>query len=417
MLKQIYSNFFGQKLFLKLDTISRKEIINTICTEIDSFLINKYSECSVLFICENKLSSNEKYLILKLLKPKMFMLLEKPTFLRIAECLIATFPFEKIKYIVYYSFNNFNSLISNKEGYFLLRMIIKSRKEPDIMNMVTTKLIEYINKFDSLTSDIKSNVSLICQCFIHNIPLNKFTFVKSCSQHVDSIKKTDISDIEYDMNNIFLLKLIKLLIYNINKWDYKEIYPVVKCAIEISYQSFEYIFMDDIKRSTDLTILINLYKLNYGYDYIKLILSIFSQDNKGKLCYLILYKNELHQITLDKYWIRIINDEYQYIDKKLKQKIHKFYNAETDFQKQPPHLSSTISINQNYYNPHAFNYSFKALNTEKMDKLYYPSSQNINTSIYHPKSNPNVSVDFPFTSIYHNNLKKESNSCCFFQKK
>ena len=221
-------------LFLYLGKDYRKVIINDICKEIKNLIINRYGQCSVLFILENKLTDNEKNLVLECLKPMMIDLLNIPPFLRVAECIISLYPFSKIKYVLEYSIENLDYFIEIKEGYFFVRMITKSCKDSQIQRLLLEKITCNLVKFVSIPNGV-----LICQSFIYNIPLKNFSFIKSCSKHLENEDFPGNENQEdYDMQNCNLIALIFALFENIKYWDNYNLRKVVICAINVSSKAF-----------------------------------------------------------------------------------------------------------------------------------------------------------------------------------
>lgn len=307
MLKTLYANYFAQLLFIYFGFDNRSFILQRVCNDIEYFIDNKYGECSVLFILENDLTSKEQSYILSQLKPKMFKLMLIPSFLRITECLIALYPFTKINYIINYALDNINDFIVSKEGYFLIRMIIKSCKDRKTQEKILKKISADLSWFLS-----SSNGVLICQSFIHNIPLKAFTFTKSCSKHVSEEVNIKSKDNYYDMKNQLLLKFLILLIENIDYWDNSNFQKVIFCALEVSNEAFEDALMNYTEKKKVYRVFMNL---TVSFDLLKEIESCFTKSSFDKLIidlYSILTSCEMR---IDKSLKKFITDKFQKIQK------------------------------------------------------------------------------------------------------
>lgn len=189
--------------------------------------------------------------------------------IRLSECLVGCFPFHLVKFIIDFAIDNFSKYLLIREGYFLLRIIIKSIKDYDYQKMIT-KVISS----DFLQNSKNSNGSLLFQCMIYNFPKEKFTYKRSCK---GNSKEDQEDDVYYDQKNKAIYKLIGYLLKYVDEWTHYLIKPIVECAIKISYSSFEIKFTKFIKENINKLELIISY--SKGVDIIRYILMNFTNED------------------------------------------------------------------------------------------------------------------------------------------
>ena len=273
LLRHHYSSYFSQHLFFLLNQQSKNNILIEMCDKIDTLYKNSNGQCSIIFILENNLSDDERQLIMTKLKPNLPNLIWKPMFMRVAECLIVRCPSVEKLSLIEYCIANMLEFIKIREGYFLIRIIIKSAKT----NNLQSRIIQYINNqnnFFNLSNCL--NGSLLLQCIIYNFPLESCYFEKSCSKHMnkeEAQEKINHSKSQkINNNNNEVKRLMKIIINNSNYWDHKFVKQVVECAIKKS-PSFEQIFIQII--ANDHKLILDILSLNSGPKYFELMFSNF----------------------------------------------------------------------------------------------------------------------------------------------
>ena len=388
LLKARFSNFFAQMLFLYLGEEKRKGIIMHVTKKIEILIDNKYGECSVLFIFENDLSANEQNLILDNLNQKMLNLLKIPSFLRIAECIIALYPFSSVKYILDYSIDYLHEFLKTKEGYFFIRMITKSCKDSQILDKLLNKMTS-----DLVNFVLPQNGLLICQSFIYNVPLSNFSFIRSCSKHIDENRKS--VENEYDMKHPLLIKLIKILVKNIKFMDIYNVRRILFCVLENSSKAFERVLFKDNNTENRKKMLKDLLMLNKAED---ILLEI---EKRVKTIYYNLIIAECHDFTMFK-------------TVKLNESIIKFIKTSLSKIKQLIEKDKMILINKNIS---IFNRNYLSFYNQQMinqsicftDNLLFQNNNQfnkINQLCYYqsPYSNPiNQIAQFKHPNYYFTN--------------
>lgn len=156
-----------------------------------------------------------------------------------------------------------------KEGYFLIRVIIKSVKCELLQKEIVSLLIDNIKNFYKC-----HNWSLISQCVIYNFPLKNFIYEKSCSKHVNSNEFIVEDEKDYDYKNKCVHKFISCLFKNINYWEEKQYLPLVECAIKISKISFQKLFIKYFSQYERRDLLLNFFFHSWdGFDIFKLLIN------------------------------------------------------------------------------------------------------------------------------------------------
>jgi hypothetical protein len=219
------------------------------------------------------------------LKSKFFELIEKPKFTRIAECIIGCFQIELIEFIVKYCIDNFMKFIKSREGYFLIRTIIKAVKiqkyQMSIANIIEKNYLRLTNT---------SNGSLLIQCIIHNFPATSFKYFKSCSKHLDNNPSKEETELNKhkDFTNKALKLVIKVILEHCYLWDSKYAYPIVDCLLRVGSTAFETVFMQNyekpIRSNSDCsTILDTIARLKCSDEILDRIYLCLSSSNKKKV--------------------------------------------------------------------------------------------------------------------------------------
>lgn len=161
----------------------------------------------------------------------MNTLIWKPAVSRVIECIIGTFNFKLTSFLINICFNNFEDLLVTREGYFILRILVKIAKEPQLQNRLIEKISSNLKGL--MTS---RNGSLICQCLLHNLPITTYSYYKSCSSKSES---NDQIYIKKDFSNQALKTLIDLILKNWELWDDFHMNNILECAVKNSSEAFE----------------------------------------------------------------------------------------------------------------------------------------------------------------------------------
>ena len=175
----------------------------------------------------------------------------------------------KIVFLVEYALKEFKSLINIREGYFLLRIVVKSIKCMDTQN----RLIKIIGE-DFLKYALNPNGSLLYQCIIYNFPLEKYEYTKSCSGVVFKEHNSSSNYMKIDYKNTAVIKLISYLFTIINYWDHELIKPIVECSIKVGKIMFENSFMLELNNY----IIEEIMKLDFGFEFLKFMLANFNSN-------------------------------------------------------------------------------------------------------------------------------------------
>ena len=365
LLNHHYANYFIQQLYFKVNPMIRNEILKEIIENIE-FLFSSNGQCSVIFIIENITVDKEKKKIGKLLQETFLYYFWDINYLRILECVMCCIPLKYVKYIRDFALENFSKLIKIREGYFLLRSLIKTCKEEPIQELI----ISLISK-DFLKFVRGSNGSLLCQCIIHNFPLNQYTHNKSCSKYVEKEEvdeKEELDKIIYDENNKSTRILIKQIFKHIDYWDEKSFKPLLECAIINSKSIFQNRFFKSIKDSvnekTNPVYLIML--LEDGINMISLIIEYFSLKNQERVILLIREFMRLFDKKQRKKWEKLL---------KTNEKLISSSNIPPVKKPQSDKIQNTGMIAFNPYQHNSF-YNYNNINNQIFNNTgnigYYP---------------------------------------------
>ena len=125
-------------------------------------------------------------------------------YLRLLECLLSSLPEEKHFSLIEFITNNINQLIKPRQGYFLIKKLVKINKNYVIQNMIIDKINSMLLEFAS-----SFNGSIICQSILHNFKIKTFNENDSRIINIDNNSNNNIENYKY-----FLFEKTK---YNLNK--------------------------------------------------------------------------------------------------------------------------------------------------------------------------------------------------------
>lgn len=273
LLTKPYSNFFCQQLFFRLDVNLRKCVLRMIINSLSFLIRSSNGQCSVTFIFENLHLQKEQIFIFSMLQSSLYEIIWKSKFMRVAESLIGTFNFELVSPLVEYIIFHIKLFIRPREGYFLLRSIIKCTK------ILESQIFIIQSLRSNFTEILKSpNGPLLVQCIIHNFPVAHFSYTKSCTQILDQ-EDNDSSDSKRNEKQKFnpaLQMLYQTLIQNIGDWDKKCLKPIIECCIRIGGTQFEMLFLIEMQNSSYLNTFLTS---SFGTRYFNLIINRFKHKS------------------------------------------------------------------------------------------------------------------------------------------
>lgn len=247
-------------------------MLRKITNDIYNLIKSSNGQCSVIFVYENIQAEEEQSLVISLLSPFIYDIIWKPKFMRIAECVVGTFRLYLIQFLIDYTILKMDLFIKSRDGYFLLRTVIKTCKSPhiqlSIINGVESSFHEFVNN---------SNGALLIQCIIHNFALPKYNYIKSCSRHLYQEDEQAITvDQKRQQSNPALEKLFKIILDNFKEWDNKNLKPIIECCIKVGNKQFEKLFVKQASNSNCIEMLI---LSSYGMNYIKLLSKFFEKKS------------------------------------------------------------------------------------------------------------------------------------------
>lgn len=166
-------------------------------------------------------------------------------------------------------------LIISREGYFLIRTIIKAIKDDDLQMAIVNTVKDNFQRMIKT-----SNGSLLIQCMIHNFPCVSFTYFRSCSQHIEkNISSKETAPIK-DYNNKAVNQLMIVIFKNVDLWDVKLAYPIIDCLLRVGNSALVSTFMkfyDQINLKGKY-FLDRLLALNNGNEYMTKIFKLLSNS-------------------------------------------------------------------------------------------------------------------------------------------
>lgn len=277
----------------------------------------------------------------------MQTLIWKPNFSRIAECILGTFHVSLILFLFQMCIDNIMDLMSIREGYFILRIFFRRVKEPEFQMKITEKIKHNFKWFVT-----NRNGSLLCQCLIHNFPVVKYVYNKSCSSFIkkkegkggfdDNMLEEETRDVEKNFNNKALFNFVSLIIRNCSFWDNHHVTNIVECAIKNTKNLFENECLSLINKKN--SIFFNCFlSLKNGPRIYKRMRKAFSKEGYTVLSQFI--KHKLGK-SPPQGWNFLLEEENLPLMKHKNQTQTKEYNEKSVYSSYPEHEVS----NQKGYN-------------------------------------------------------------------
>lgn len=312
-----YSNYFCQQLFFFLEIPERINLIKNLVPRILDLVKGSKGRCSVIFILENMQTEEEKQLVIKLLEPQLFSnYIWDPKFMRIGESLIGTYPRASIQPIIDFIVNNLAAFLKIREGYYLLRTVVKHLKslheQLNLISIIEQNFLEVAKSF---------NGSLLLQCIIHNFPISTYNYTKSSISCVNNNGASKINNEKMKkVNNKALEALYNILIQHSNEWDNNKVKAIVECAIKFGTNEFGSIYLNNLNKTTN-----TFMKCSYSVKIMKIMIKSFERGIT-----LSIFKN--------------ISQQIKYLDASKQEKWSKLYNQFIETSKLKPTLYSNSSL-------------------------------------------------------------------------
>lgn len=209
--------------------------------------------------------------------------LKSKSFLRVLECIIGNFNHSDIRFMIVDILKRFRTLINLREGYFLLRVLVKSAKSRPTQMMIIEAIRDNYNEASN-----SKNGSLLLQNLIYSFLCTQFSYTKSCSDHVYNEEESKLL-LKDDQSNPALQLLFMILIDNINGWGTKHIKPVVNCAIKEGGKLFEDVFIIKLDSPKVISLIAHS---KYMFSYLRTITNHFSPQNISRVYSLIKFNEE-----------------------------------------------------------------------------------------------------------------------------
>lgn len=169
MLNHSYANYFCQVLFIRLSDKDKHEIIINITKNFKKVIINTVSFKALITILETPLPSisiNHLANIFKKLNISYY--LEHSRYLKILECLLSNIKEQNANFIYYIVVNIFHLIINQKQGFFLIRKVIKTCKDIKTINSLIFKIINHNELFFKTNNGCTLYYMLLKVCFKYN---------------------------------------------------------------------------------------------------------------------------------------------------------------------------------------------------------------------------------------------------------
>lgn len=311
-----YSNYFCQQLFFFLEMPERIKLIKDLIPKILELVKGSKGKCSIIFILENLQTEQEKQLVIKLLDPVIFTYIWEPKFMRIGESLIGTYKRASIQFLLDFIISNLTDFVKVREGYYLLRTVVKHLKTPEeqmkIITVINENFLEIAKNF---------NGSLLLQCIIHNFPIPTYNYTKSSISCVNNnglapkVNKEGMND-----NNKALEILYSTFIQHSDEWDNNKLKAVVECAIKFGSNQFGKLYLNNLSKHAQ-----SFMRSVYSIKIMKIMIKSFENS-----------------ITIS--ILKVISQHIKHLDTNKQEKWNKLYDQFFDVSKLKPALFSNSSL-------------------------------------------------------------------------
>ncbi len=277
--------------------------------------MSRYGNISLINLIEHELSFKEQQIFTGIIKSMIDQTGSLTNlgieYFSIMEIMICCFHLECTLFLRQLGINSFLKLLKFKEGYFLLRAIVKVTKDPKAQKEICDLVI-------SNFSDIAftQNGSLICQAVIYNFPLAKYVHLLTTSGYIWKEQNIMINKgIFYDNSNKSTNELISTLFNFPTKWGVFHLRQIVDCALRNSKGIFESKFMAEIRKDNLIplkAIYFNI-KLEDGLKLLREILFTFDISNSVEVVRI--YKHRVMSTDSAKCnkesWFQLLEEFYE----------------------------------------------------------------------------------------------------------
>lgn len=239
---QKYSSFFCQQLFFYLEPSERENILILITKNVFKLVKFNSGQGSLLFIYENGITAEEQEIVVNNIKDNFSKLLEIHKFLRVTECIIGSFSTSVLHPIYDVILDKLYSLISHKEGYYIVKTMVKSVKDPIIQEKVVRRITADFYKFI-----VTGNGSLVVKSIIHNFPNNVFIYNKcSCNHQLDKLMSKKITQTVYNVNkmNTVAIQLLYNKLFSMSfHWNDPSLTQILEYSMQANNSIFKNMFV------------------------------------------------------------------------------------------------------------------------------------------------------------------------------
>lgn len=165
LLKHTYANYFCQVLFKKLEPENKYEVVMEIINNLGQMLKNMISFKAIVSILETPLKEETQDEILGVLyslnKP---IIVTHARYIKIIEVVASHFNEDRLLKLLDIIEPVFDSLLKIKQGYFLMRKILKNSQT----EMLRMRIVDLINKTGITEVLASNNGCLLSQCILKN---------------------------------------------------------------------------------------------------------------------------------------------------------------------------------------------------------------------------------------------------------
>lgn len=255
-----FSCYFCQKLYFHLDSSERTDIIVICFSNLDELLRSNHSVLAFVSIIESEIPVSEQILIIRFMEEQFIQRANNNKFLRLLESIVNCFSHEIMLPLLAAVSRNFSKLIILKQGYYLIRALIRSSKNPTIQLAIANSISD---QFISIANSLSG--SLLIQCIIHNFLRAEFTYEKCCTSNSWTNQDQLVLHRKYEISSMSNYPLHLILCYlfeNIIYWDNNSIVPIVLCAIKNSQRNFHDCLVYYLASKVFLRRLVNLGSIN-----------------------------------------------------------------------------------------------------------------------------------------------------------
>lgn len=200
LLRQTYANYFCQCIYAKLDAESKHEFIVYIFANLGMILKNMISFRAAISILENPIPDGARKLAIGyLLKIDKKELLTHVRYIKTIETILPKLEDQEVESVIDMMTPIFKDLLSSKQGYFLIKKLVKKSAASNLLKGRVVTLIKKVGIAQFLSNN---NGYLLIKCILKNFPKEAQSEETEIKEATNSLSECRMREISNQIENL-----------------------------------------------------------------------------------------------------------------------------------------------------------------------------------------------------------------------